>query len=457
MPHNILTKKVLFMETEIQEEQGRYTYWKWRVLVSTMLCYMFFYCGRFGLSICMKPIMNEFGWSKSTMGMMVSALIISYGIGQFINGGLADRFGRILMPIGAVTSCALNWLFSFSPDIAPGIATLLGITNISSVIFATMAVVFACNGYFQAMGMAPGGRLISNWWVHSERGKAMGFYTFAAGMSNVTVFLLATLCADRWGWRAAFRYPTLLMAVVAVAFYFMTKDKPEDAGLKSRQEGTGKKRGSSIEQYVECLKNRNFVLASFSIAFHHVIRWGLLSFIPVFFIEVVGWKIKGAGFVSAALPLGMAFGALTGGYISDKFFGGKRANVIAVSLLLCSICVFIMPVLASYTVSHPETGKIFSVAMLIVSGFMLYGPIAPYFALPADLLGTQNSGTGIGIMNAVAYGGAAVGTAIIGVICDNYGWNAAFIYMACCGLVALILIKLIREDKDKQNQPQRVT
>jgi len=87
--------------------------------------------------------------------------------------------------------------------------------------------------------------------------------------------------------------------------------------------------------------------------------------------------------------------------------------------------------------------------MLIVSGFMLYGP------LPADLLGTQNSGTGIGIMNAVAYGGAAAGTAFIGIICDNFGWNAAFIYMACYGLVALVLIKLIREDK--QNQAQSVT
>jgi len=246
------------------------------------------------------------------------------------------------------------------------------------------------------------------------------------------------------------------MAIVAVIFYFITKDKPEDAGLRSRQAGTGKKHGSSIAQYIECLQNRDFLLASFSIAFHHVIRWGLLSFIPVFFIEVVGWEIKGAGFVSAALPLGMAFGALTGGYISDRFFGGRRANVIAVSLLFCSICVFVMPGLASYTVSHPESGKIFSIAMLIVSGFMLYGPIAPYFALPADLLGTQNSGTGIGMMNAVAYGGAAAGTALIGIICDNFGWNAAFFYMACCGLAALTLIKLMREDKDKQNKAQGV-
>ncbi|MDD2599721.1 MAG: MFS transporter [Kiritimatiellae bacterium] len=186
--------------------------WKWRILLATMACYLFYYCGRFNLAICLKPIMNEFGWDKAQMGFLVSVLIVSYGIGQFINGNLTDRFGRVLMPVGAIVSCLANWAFSYASEFSSFFASLIGITSTSAMTFGTMAVFWGINGYFQAMGMAPGGRLISNWWAHHERGTAMGLYTFAAAMANVTVFLLASATASAWGWRAAFRYPVLLMA-----------------------------------------------------------------------------------------------------------------------------------------------------------------------------------------------------------------------------------------------------
>jgi len=69
------------------------------------------------------------------------------------------------------------------------------------------------------------------------------------------------------------------------------------------------------------------MLACLSIGRHPVSRWGLLTFLPKLFMDVAGWKIKGAGFVAAALPLGVAFGALSGGSISDKVFGGKRGKL----------------------------------------------------------------------------------------------------------------------------------
>ena len=173
--------------------------WKWRILVATMLCYLFYYCGRFNLSICMKPISDEFGWDKAQMGFLTTVLIWSYGIGQFLNGNLADRFGRVLMPIGAIVSCAANWAFSFTPDIGRAAATSLHVANATGLVFLSMGVVWSVNGYFQAMGMGPGGRLISNWWAHEERGMAMGFYTFAAALANVTVFILASAAAGEWG------------------------------------------------------------------------------------------------------------------------------------------------------------------------------------------------------------------------------------------------------------------
>ena len=174
-----------------------------------------------------------------------------------------------------------------------------------------------------------------------------------------------------------------------------------------------------------------------------------MSFVPIFFMESYGWKIKSAGFVSAALPLGMAFGAISGGFISDWVFGGRRKTVIAVSLLLCAVCVLLLPNLAGGT-GNGETDlsaatKINVSVMLIVSGYMLYLCIGPYFSLPADLLGPETAGTGIGLMNACAYAGAGTGTAIAGVLIDTYGYSAAFAFMAACAVLGAGTILLVRE------------
>lgn len=430
---------------------SKMTYWKWRVLLATMACYLFYYCGRFNLSICMKPISEEFGWDKAEMGFLATAFIWAYGAGQFFNGGLADRFGRVLMPLGAIISCVSNWAFSYAPGVGHEIGTALGWAETIGTVFFLMGAVWSVNAYFQAMGLCSGGKLISNWWAHEERGMAMGFYLFSAAMSNVTAFLLASQAADLWGWRAAFRYPVLLMALVAVAFYLLTKDRPEDVGLESPHEEPeqGTNPNTSIARYKSAFGNRNFVLASLSFGLHNVVRLGLLSYLPIFFMESYGWEIKSAGLVSAALPFGMAFGAASGGFISDWVFGGRRKIVIAVSLMLCAVCVFVLPMLAGGTgngeVDLSDATKISVSVMLLVSGYLLYLGVGPYFSLPADLLGPETAGTGIGLIAAAAYAGGGAGTAVAGVLIEYHGYPAGFVFMAACAAMGAVVILTVRE------------
>lgn len=444
-------------------------YWKWWILLATMGCYLFYYCGRFNLAICMKPISEEFGWDKAEMGFLVTVFIWAYGAGQFFNGNLADRFGRILMPLGAVVSCAANWAFSYAPGAGREIGTALGWAETTGMVFFLMGAVWSVNAYFQAMGLSPGGKLISNWWPQQERGMAMGAFLFAAAMSNVVAFLLASQAADLWGWRAAFRYPVLLMALVAVVFYLLTKDRPEDVGLESphkepglespheepgldsphEEPERGARPNTSIGRYKSAFGNRNFVLASLSFGLHNVVRLGLLSYLPIFFMESYGWNIKSAGLVSAALPFGMAFGAISGGFISDFVFGGRRKIVIAGSLMLCAGCVFVLPMLAGGTgngeVDLSDATKIGVSVMLVISGYTLYLAVGPYFSLPADLLGPETAGTGIGLIAASAYAGGGAGTAIAGVLIEYLGYPAGFTFMAASAAVGAVVILAIQE------------
>lgn len=55
--------------------------------------------------------------------------------------------------------------------------------------------------------------MVANWWGGMERGKAFGFYVFAAGCSSVLIYLLSIIMLDIYevDWRWLFRLPVLLL------------------------------------------------------------------------------------------------------------------------------------------------------------------------------------------------------------------------------------------------------
>lgn len=55
------------------------------------------------LSIALPGIMDEFGYSKTAMGAVLTALFTAYAFGQFVNGQLGDRFGaRRFITLGVI-------------------------------------------------------------------------------------------------------------------------------------------------------------------------------------------------------------------------------------------------------------------------------------------------------------------------------------------------------------------
>ena len=97
------------------------------------------------------------------------------------------------MALGAVLSCAFNWLTSWGAG------------------FWTLALPWALNGWAQSMGFAPATRLIAAWWAPRERGRAFGVFNFAAGFSSIVTYATAALVLAWLSWRWVFRLPVLLL------------------------------------------------------------------------------------------------------------------------------------------------------------------------------------------------------------------------------------------------------
>ena len=403
-------------------------------LATVMFCYLFYYTGRQNFGFAIPGMAEELGLTKVQLGWCGSAMLWSYAIGQAINGQLADRFGgRRLMSLGGMLSFCMNWIVSF----AGGLAGVL--------------VPWSANGLVQSMGWAPGSRILSNWWDRAHRGRVYGWYLFAAGLSSVLTFVMATAIVG-FGWRWIFRVPVAFMLVGCVVFWLVARDKPSDAGYEDLPEEDGNNNLPEPtvtmtwwERYRCGFTCPPFLFACGAIGFQNLARYGLLIWVPVHFLGS-NWKDSPDKWIAVALPVGMAIGALSAGWVSDRVFKGNRSKPAIIFLICASVCAGGMSLI--------DQGSSWAIPLLFLTGFFVYGPQAAFWALCPDLLGTRLAGTGTGMMNFCAYLFAGLGEPLIGFAIEStQSTHSVFLVVAASCILGATLMTFVRSPRSAQLEP----
>lgn len=365
-------------------------------LGAVMFCYLFYYTGRQTFGFAIPGIQAELGLQKQTLGWISAAMLWAYAAGQMINGNLGDKFGgRRMMALGAVASFGLNWLTSFGTG------------------FRSLAAAWGLNGLAQSMGWAPGSSVVANWFSAHERGRAFGLYLLAAGLSSVLSFATSLVVLDvlHLNWRWIFRLPVILMLLGGLVVWFLARDRPASCGFADLADEQGQPASAVIKEtswqrYGAALRNGRLLLAGLAIGFQNTVRYGLLIWVPVYFLGD-DFKADPLGrWVSIALPVGMALGAVVSGWVSDRFCNSRRSGVIALFMTLAAA--------SSMTMYLLPPGHPLGLPVLFLAGFFAYGPQAAFWALAPDLLGRSRAGTAVGVMNCFAYAMAGLGEPFIG-------------------------------------------
>ncbi len=377
-------------------------------LGAVMFCYLFYYTGRQTFGFAIPGIQEELGLDKQTLGWISAAMLWAYACGQMINGNLGDIFGgRRMMMLGAVSSFVLNWVTSFAYG------------------FKTLFASWGLNGLAQSMGWAPGSRLVSNWFGARERGRAFGLYLLAAGLSSVLSFSTSLIVLDvlQLDWRWIFRLPVVLMLLGGLVVWLVARDRPSTLGFPDlNDDAEGSKTAvtateTAWERYGAALRNGKLLLAGLAIGFQNTVRYGLLIWVPVYFLGK-DFKDDPLGkWISIALPVGMALGAIASGWISDRFCNSRRSGVIASFMILAAVAAMGMYLL--------PPGHLLGVPVLFLAGFFAYGPQSAFWALAPDLLGRARAGTAVGVMNFFAYAMAGLGEPLIGWMIQHNPFSAS--------------------------------
>lgn len=415
----------------------KFTRWAWLMLLSFGITYLFFYNGRQNINLVMSQMATELGSDVAALGVVSSALFWCYAFGQLINGRLGAFFGyKRFMMLGIVASAVINVIISFQHSI-PVIAVLWGL-----------------NGFFQSMVWANGLGILNKWWPKKKRGFASGLSTAFTGMAQVVTYLTILLCLHlnpEWGWRAAFRYPMIPMVLMLVAFYFFFKEKPEDVGLApfEEEDSAVALRDAELEEnikkkgyfypYKVLFKEPKVIIFCFVSAIAGVGRYGLLTWVPTYFVEEMGLSIKQGIFSSILLPIGQSCAMFLFPLITDKVFRGKREPMIilAAGVTFVGMCAF--PLIKDQTLAS---------IMLFILGVsaMVTGVI---WAIAGDIGGRAFSSTVVGVFDWAVYMGAAVQAMLFGFVKNAFGWPAVFITIGCLYVILLVLTLIARKMKTK--------
>lgn len=396
-------------------DRRRYVDAEVRVLWVLWLTYGAFYFCRTNMSAAVPGLEHDLGLSKTEIGWILGSLKVTYGVGQLINGQLAEKISpRRLLAIGMLGSALLNLVFGLG-------------TGMYFLLF-----VWACNGYFQSLGWPPTMRVAARWFEPSARGRAIGIIGTGYQLTGALTFVIAGWSAQWFGWQGAVFVPAALLTVGAVHMLFTLEERPPTTPEQPRPavEATNTWRGN----VAATLGNGQLWFLAVALGLVNACRYGFLDWGVSHLMHMQPSGLGVSALKYSILPLGGIVGTLLAGWATDRFFDSRRVPVIVGMLVALSALVLTYDAIV-------RTNVILSVISLGLIGALVFGPqVLLVGTTPVDLARPGTAAAACGFVNFVGYLGAAAGDQVTGYLVDTYDWHAALYFWAGCALAAAVVV-----------------
>jgi len=449
---------------EIQDKEKvdkMYPYWRLRIFYACFIGYTIFYLCKKNIAVALPGIMDEFGYSATELGLLGSSLYLTYGIGKFVNGVLADGSNvRKFFPTALLMTALANILFA----LAPSAVGILGLSEkmTAMILLWTLAALWGVSGWFQSAGFPAVAKSLTYWYSNSERGTKWSLWSCSHQVGTFLSFIIAGHIAAHFGWRAAFLVPGTLAVITALWLFERLRDRPQSMGLPDievyRNEPVKPKAETSAEEeesYVQIFKkhvlcNKTLWLLALAYVFVYIIRFGAEDWMIMYLKNSKGIDIATATNMIASLPLVGICGTVCAGIISDKLFKGKRAPV---NLL------YLTGVIISIIALKFNTIVNLNYVIIGLLGAFTYGPQMMIGGLCAvESSSKKVASAASGFTGTFGYIGAFLSATGTGFLVDKLGsngnqnWDGAIYFWLASGVICFVLCTILMIDENKKRK-----
>jgi OPA family glycerol-3-phosphate transporter-like MFS transporter len=400
-----------------------------QVFAGIFVGYAAFYLVRNTMALAIPDLLKLYPhYTKASLGTAMTGLSIAYGVSKFLMGSVSDRSNpKYFLPLGLLLSAGIifaagtvRWVYS----------SLFMLTLLMTV-----------NGWVQGMGWPPCGKSMVHWWSTKERGLTVSVWNTAHNVGGALVANLALLGLTLFNdWGAKFYFNATIAAAVAVGVFFLLRDTPQSCGLPPIEEykndyppnySAEHERVFTFKEifFEHVLTNKYLWAIAIANAFVYFVRYGVVNWVPTYLQTAKGFSFNQSSTAWSIYEYAAIPGTIACGWISDRYFKGRRApaNILFMGLTLLAVLVYWFNTRGPLWIDY---------AALFAIGFLIYGPIMIIGLHALDLVPKKAAGTAAGFTGFFGYvfGSAIAGTGV-GWIADHWGWNGVFITMvACCVL-----------------------
>ena len=369
----------------------------WRITPALFITFSFAYLDRVNYSFAAAGgIAEDLQISASTSSLIGALFFLGYFAGQIPGAIYAERHSAKRV----VFWCLILW------------GALSAMTGLVSNIPALMIVRFLL-GVVEAAVFPALVIFVSRWFSRNERSLANSFITLSTPVTVLWMSIVSGYLVQAYGWRAMFIIEGLPSCVWAIGWWYLVQDRPAEATWLDPRDRSALEARLALEQdaikavrnYGEAFRSPTVIRMAVLYFFWGISLFGFVLWLPTIIKDAAAANIVRTGWLSAGPYLCAAILMPLVSMASDRV--RDRRTVVLPAIAISG---------AAFLTLYGVHGSSFwlSYALLCVAGIGPIVALAPFFAIPADILPKNVAGGAVALINSLGALGGFLGSYLVG-------------------------------------------
>lgn len=298
---------------------------RWLILLLLTLSFASSFISRFIWSSSIEVASIDLSLTMSQAGGLMGAFYLGYLFTQMPGGYLADKY-------------PVKYLMSGSLFILAILTYAMGLSFVDN--YRTAYIVRMLGGLSSGMILAFCSRVLSDYFVPSERGIAFGILFSAPSLGTLVANIIGPKVIAASNWQTAFKVAAFVILVVGLLdLLFITE--------KDKEETTVQSDVTFMDGIKNYFSNKQIVLLSISGFLFVGVPIGFSTWANKFMTGGMALSMSQAGLIMTLYALAAMFGSISSGFVAERLQINRKYFMLII-LVTMSITLFIFSKQTTY-------------------------------------------------------------------------------------------------------------